>query len=41
VALEEFNLINETHRPEPLPDEELTELERILTAVDREAERLQ
>jgi trimethylamine--corrinoid protein Co-methyltransferase len=40
VALEEFNHINETHWPEPLPDEALTELERILTAVDREAERL-
>jgi trimethylamine--corrinoid protein Co-methyltransferase len=41
VALEEFNRINETHWPEPLPDEESTELERILAATDREAERLQ
>jgi hypothetical protein len=41
VALEEFNRINETHRPEPLPKEELAELERILAAADREAERLQ
>jgi trimethylamine--corrinoid protein Co-methyltransferase len=41
VALEEFNRINETHRPEPLPKEELAELDRILAAADREAERLQ
>jgi trimethylamine--corrinoid protein Co-methyltransferase len=41
VALEEFNRINETHWPEPLPDEESTELERILAAADREAARLQ
>jgi trimethylamine--corrinoid protein Co-methyltransferase len=41
VALEEFNRINETHWPEPLPDEESTELEQILAAADREAARLQ
>jgi trimethylamine--corrinoid protein Co-methyltransferase len=41
IALEEFNRINETHQPEPLPQEELDELNRILTAADREAERLQ
>jgi len=41
IALEEFNRINETHQPEPLPQEELDELDRILTAADREAERLQ
>ena len=40
VALEEFNRINETHHPEPLPKEKLTELERILAAADRKAERL-
>ncbi len=40
VALEEFNRINETHHPEPLPKEKLTELDRILVAADREAERL-
>ncbi len=41
VALEEFNRINETHWPEPLPKEELAELDRILAAADREAELLQ
>jgi len=40
VALEEFNRINETHHPEPLPKEKLAELDRILAAADREAERL-
>lgn len=41
VALEEFNRINETHFPEPLPKEKLSELNRILAAADKEAERLQ
>ncbi len=41
IALEEFNRINETHHPEPLQDESLAELDRILAAADREAERLQ
>ncbi|MCK4787756.1 MAG: trimethylamine methyltransferase family protein [Desulfobacteraceae bacterium] len=41
VALEEFNRINETHFPEPLPKEKLSELNRILAASDKEAERLQ
>ncbi len=41
VALEEFNKINETHHPEPLPEEKLKELKRILTAADKEAARLQ
>ncbi len=41
VALEEFNKINETHYPEPLPEEKLKELKRILTAADKEAARLQ
>jgi len=40
VALEEFNKINETHHPEPLPDEKLKELEKILGAADKEAEKL-
>jgi len=40
VALEEFNRINESHRPEPLPKEVLVELERILASADREAERM-
>ena len=38
VALEEFKRLNETHRPEPLPDEVLMELDRILAAAEREAE---
>jgi trimethylamine--corrinoid protein Co-methyltransferase len=41
VALEEFNRIHETHNPEPLPQEKLAELDRILSAAEREAERLQ
>jgi trimethylamine--corrinoid protein Co-methyltransferase len=41
VALEEFNRINETHFPEPLPKEKLSELNRIMAAADKEAERLQ
>ena len=39
VALEEFKRINETHHPESLPEEVLSELERILTAADQEAEK--
>lgn len=41
VALEEFNKINEAHHPEPLPEEKLKELKRILAAADKEAARLQ
>jgi trimethylamine--corrinoid protein Co-methyltransferase len=41
IALEEFNRINETHHPEPLPEEKLAELDRILAAAEREAEKLQ
>lgn len=41
IALEEFNRLNASHHPEPLPEEKLTELERILTAAEREAEKLQ
>jgi trimethylamine--corrinoid protein Co-methyltransferase len=38
VALEKFKHLNETHHPKPLPDEVLTELDRILAAAGREAE---
>ncbi len=41
VALEKFNRINDTHQPEPLPMEKLSELDRILAAADKEAARLQ
>jgi len=41
VALQEFNKINETHHPEPLPEDKLVELEKILAAADKEAEKLQ
>ena len=37
AALEEGKRLNETHRPEPLPDHVLTELDRILAAAEREA----
>jgi len=40
VALEEFKRINETHRPQPLPDAVLAELDRILAAAERQAERI-
>jgi trimethylamine--corrinoid protein Co-methyltransferase len=36
VALEEFKRLNETHHPQPLPDEVLAELDRILAAAERE-----
>ena len=39
-AVREFKRIDETHHPEPLPDEVLAELDRILAAADREAEKL-
>ncbi len=38
AALEEFKRLHETHRPRPLPDEVLAELDRILAAADRESE---
>jgi trimethylamine--corrinoid protein Co-methyltransferase len=38
TALAEFRRIEKTHQPEPLPQEELIELDRILTAADKEAE---
>jgi trimethylamine--corrinoid protein Co-methyltransferase len=40
VALDEFKRIDATHQPEPLPKHVLIELDRILTAADREAERM-
>jgi len=40
VALEEFNRINDTHFPESLPKEKLSELDHILEAADKEGERL-
>ncbi len=40
VAFEKFKQIEATHHPQPLPDEVLKELERILSAAEREAEKL-
>jgi trimethylamine--corrinoid protein Co-methyltransferase len=40
VALEEFKHIKETHHPEPLPDDVLKELDKILDSAEREAEKL-
>jgi len=40
VALEEFKRLNETHHPKPLPDNVLTELDRILAAAEREVEQI-
>ncbi len=40
VALEEFKRINETHHPKPLPEEVLTELDRILATADKEVEKI-
>jgi trimethylamine--corrinoid protein Co-methyltransferase len=40
VALEQFKRLNETHHPKPLPDKVLAELDRILAAAEREAERI-
>jgi trimethylamine---corrinoid protein Co-methyltransferase len=41
IALEEFDHLNQTHHPEPLNEEKLAELERILAAAEHEAEKLQ
>jgi trimethylamine--corrinoid protein Co-methyltransferase len=41
VALDEVKRINETHHPQPLPKEVLAELDRILEAADREAEKIE
>jgi len=40
IALEQFKQIYAAHQPEPLPDDVLKELDRILKAADREAEKL-
>jgi len=40
VALEGFKRLNETHRPKPLPDEVLIELDRILAAAEHEVDKL-
>ena len=40
AAIAEFKRIDATHHPEPLPTEKLRELERILAAADKEAERI-
>jgi trimethylamine--corrinoid protein Co-methyltransferase len=40
VALEEFKRLKETHHPKPLPGEVLAELDRILAAAEREAEKI-
>jgi trimethylamine--corrinoid protein Co-methyltransferase len=37
VALEEFRRISETHHPQPLAPEVLSELDRILAAAERQA----
>jgi trimethylamine---corrinoid protein Co-methyltransferase len=39
LALDEFKRFDATHTPEPLPDEILGELNRIVAAADREAEK--
>ncbi len=39
VALREFKRLNEAHHPQPLPREALAELDRILAAAEREAEK--
>ncbi len=40
AALAEFKRIDENHHPEPLPQEKLLEMDRILEAADREAEKI-
>ena len=40
VALEEFKKIFDNHHPEPLPDDVLKELDQIMNAADRTAEKL-
>jgi trimethylamine--corrinoid protein Co-methyltransferase len=40
IALEEFKRIEATHHPQPLPDEVLLELDRILDEAEGEAERI-
>jgi len=40
LAQKEFKRIDKSHHPVPLPKEVLVELDRIISAADREAERL-
>lgn len=40
VAYQEFCQLDKTHQPEPLPDDVLVELDEILAAADKQAERL-
>ena len=40
VAIDEFKQIYATHQPEPLPESVQMELDHILAAADREAEKL-
>jgi trimethylamine--corrinoid protein Co-methyltransferase len=40
VAFEEFRRVAETHHPEPLPSEVLVEMDRVLAAAERAAERM-
>ena len=40
VAYQEFCQLDKTHQPEPLPDDVLVELDAILAAADKQAERL-
>ena len=40
VALEIFKQIEASHRPQPLPEKILAELDKILAAAEREAEKL-
>jgi len=41
AAFEEFKRLDANHHPEPLPDESIAELDRILAAAEREAEKLE
>jgi len=41
VAYDEFKRIYETHQPEPLPDEAIKEMDSILAAANRTAEKLE
>jgi len=40
LAQKEFIRIDKSHHPTPLPKEVITELDRIVSAADKEAERL-
>ena len=41
AAFEELKRLDANHQPEPLPDESIAELDRILAAAEREAEKLE